>query len=235
MPECKDGATQTRAHRRIDGWAMLRTWSPPTIIGYEIKAARGDWTRDQKLGDYLRMCHLLFVVAEKGIVNLSELPDGVGLLEPMGADRLKMVRKAARRDGPIHEGVYQYVLMCRTDVKSETAKDNHADRVRAYQQMMVDAKDVGESVARIVSRRVQEERERANAAERRAGRLENIDRRLRELGLDPTRETSEWRLDERLGEWATRRRAAIAILERTRDHIGAALKSLADAPTMEAL
>lgn len=226
VPECKDGATQTREHRRIDGWAMLRTWCPPTVIGYEIKSARSDWMRDQKLGDYMRMCHLLYVVAEKGIVQPGELPDGMGLLEPLGADRLKAVRKAARRDGPIHEGVYQYILMCRAEIKAETGVDTRADRVRQYHQMMTDAKDVGESVSRIVSRRVSEERAKAAAAEARATRLEHIDARLCELGLDPTRPSSEWLLEQRLGAWAQRQRSQAATLTVIRDQIDAALASI---------
>ena len=227
VPECKDGATQSREHRRIDGWAMLRTWSPPTIIGYECKVSRSDWLRDQKFGDYRRMCHLLYVVAEKGIVEPSELPDGVGLMVPIGADRLKTVRKAARHDGPIHEGVYQYILMCRAEIKAEHPSDSRPERVQRYRQMMTDAKDVGEAVARIVSRRVEEERQRANAAERRARDLEHLDRRLRELGLDPTREATTWALDEKLGAWAQRQHASLEILKRTRNSLDTAIAHMA--------
>jgi hypothetical protein len=76
VPECKDGPTQTRSHLRLDAWVLLKTWSPITTIGYEIKVDRGDWRRDDKLHQYMPLCHLLYVVALKGVVPADELPAG---------------------------------------------------------------------------------------------------------------------------------------------------------------
>jgi hypothetical protein len=45
VPECKNGPTQTGSHRRLDAWVMLKTWSPVTMIGYEIKVSRSDCRR----------------------------------------------------------------------------------------------------------------------------------------------------------------------------------------------
>src|SRR5688500_2367282 len=99
VAECKDGPTQTRSHLRLDAWVLAKTWSPITTIGYEIKVDRADWRRDDKLHNYMPLCHLLYVVAPKGVVPIEELPQGVGLLEPVGqAGRLQARRRAARRE-----------------------------------------------------------------------------------------------------------------------------------------
>src|SRR5258706_16426649 len=37
VPECKDGPSQGTQHFRMDAWAMLKSWSNPLTIGYEIK------------------------------------------------------------------------------------------------------------------------------------------------------------------------------------------------------
>jgi hypothetical protein len=55
------------------------------VIGFEFKASRSDWlreTRDGQKADYfVRLADEFYVVAPKGVVKESEVPDGWGYLE----------------------------------------------------------------------------------------------------------------------------------------------------------
>jgi len=41
VPECKDGPTQSVSNfLRMDAWVMVKSWSHPRMIGYEVKVSR---------------------------------------------------------------------------------------------------------------------------------------------------------------------------------------------------
>lgn len=204
VPECKDGPTQTRAHRRLDAWVLLKTWSPITTIGYEIKVSLSDWRRDAKLHDYMPLCHLLYVVAPKGIVPIEELPSGVGLIEPIGsAGRLQTRRKAARREIALPAELMVYVLMCRTKITREQQeligdRNWRVEELRAW----VDGKRERQELSYAVSRRIREAFDRQQqelATERRRNdELEKVRDRIRELGFDANQSIQFWQVRERL-------------------------------------
>lgn len=66
--------------RRLDAWAARRSWSPWETVGYEVKVTRGDFMNDQKLHEYRRYVHRLFVVTPWKLVMPEELPPEVGLM-----------------------------------------------------------------------------------------------------------------------------------------------------------
>lgn len=55
------------------------------LIGFEFKASRSDWLREKRDGQkndyFVRMADEFYVVAPKGVVEESEIPDGWGYLE----------------------------------------------------------------------------------------------------------------------------------------------------------
>ena len=53
VPECKTGGTWAGTHLRLDAWAMRRSWTHPTVWGYEIKVSRSDFLSDDKWVGYL--------------------------------------------------------------------------------------------------------------------------------------------------------------------------------------
>lgn len=118
VPECKTGASQAMAHRRLDAWVMPRSWAHPAITGYEIKVSRRDFMQDLKLTDYLQYCNYLYIVAPKDVLDPRELPEGVGYMQ-VTANRALTKVKAAYRDVKIPESIFRYVLMCRTRVCRE--------------------------------------------------------------------------------------------------------------------
>jgi len=199
VPECKNGPTQSGSHRRFDAWVLRKTWSPVTTIGYEVKVSRSDWRRDEKLSDYMGLCHLLYVVAPKGVVSMEELPEGVGLLEPAGASgRLVTRRKAPRREIELPSMLMVYVLMCRVQITRERStgySDPREWRAEALKRW-VEGKEERQKLHYAVSNKIREafeaqERRQRELAERLRA-LEHIERRMVELGFDPTQSVREW-------------------------------------------
>lgn len=190
VAECKAGPVGSRI---MDGFALLPTWSPMTAIGYEVKVTRSDWLRDQKLHAYLPCCHQFYVVASKGIVQAGELPDGVGLMEPIGRGtgrRLVVRVKATRReaDPQALSRVLAYALLWRVPTIDGTHAVQHFERRESLWKAFVEGRAETRSIGRSVGPKMRAElkrmQERVEAAERLADQLSTADGVLRELGID---------------------------------------------------
>src|SRR6266511_4356021 len=96
VEECNMGSAHAGC-RRLDAWVLLKTWSPWTTIGYEVKVDRGDFLRDRKWVDYLPVCHELYFACPAKQIQPEELPPEVGLLWTTSGQRLVTKRKAHRR------------------------------------------------------------------------------------------------------------------------------------------
>lgn len=159
FPEVKDGPTIFGGHLRIDGLAIARTWSPPRITGYEVKVSRADWLQDSKWEAYLGLCHVLFVVAPPGVVQLEELPESVGLIETAGAKGLRTVRKAAYREIAIPADMLLYLLFSRAEVKKrEWSGMSREARILHFRQRFEtcrDGKSLGYLVAKATAERLE--------------------------------------------------------------------------------
>jgi hypothetical protein len=206
--ECKDGPTHEGSHRRLDAWAMKRSWAHPAFHGYEIKVSRGDWLRDSKLADYLPMCSDLWLVAPKAIAYPEELPTGVGLLEVASTgNRLVTRRKAVHRDIPPHVGTLLYILMCRARIDDERSPDRR-ERARQAAEWLAAGREerrkIGTAIqaelSRAVLARTSEFEERAAEAERRAESLQHAAAVLQELGIDPASSCALWTMKRRMRE-----------------------------------
>jgi hypothetical protein len=204
VPECKDGPTQTRAHRRLDAWVLLKTWSPITTIGYEIKVDRADWRRDEKLHDYMPLCHLLYIVAPLEVVPMVEIPAGVGLMVPVGeSGRLQVKRKAARREIALPAELMVYVLMCRTKITRDRETFEAEPHWRTKQlRDWVEGKEERRHLSYAVSakiRQVFEQQESELSAERqRNDDLARVRDRIAELGFDVTKSVHHWEVRSKL-------------------------------------
>jgi hypothetical protein len=205
VPECKDGPSQTRSHLRLDAWVLLKTWSPITTIGYEIKVDRADWRRDEKMHNYMPLCHLLYVVAPKGLVPIEELPSGVGLMEPVGtAGRLQIKRKAARRDILLPAELMVYVLMCRTRITRERTDYDPSDRswrVKELQEWIA-GKESRTALSYAVSQKIREafdkQEQQLRRERERNDELQRVKERIAELGFDVNQPVSAWAVKDKL-------------------------------------
>lgn len=209
VPECKDGPTQTRNHLRLDAWVLVKTWSPITTIGYEIKVDRGDWRRDEKVHQYMPLCHLLYVVAPKGIVPIEELPAGVGLMEPVGdAGRLQIKRKAARREIVLPAELMVYVLMCRTkitrdkhDYHTPDGRDWRVNQLREWIAGKEERRELSYAVSEKIRAAFQRQQIDLDEQRRRNDDLESVRTRIVELGFDPLQPMSAWKVQQRLHDF----------------------------------
>lgn len=230
--------------RILDGWAMLATWSPWTTIGYEIKCSRSDWLGDQKYLEYLPTCHLFFVVAPKGVVVPSELPPGVGLLEPIGQGtgaRLVTRLKAARRE-PDHRKVCKVMAYCLMWRQEEFGLAAFPSRQRAAETLAQWAATNGpfKDVAQAVSRRMREEvraaHQRAHQAEAQLQALQEWVAVLQHLGIDQTytgwdrQRQVERALAAHGMETLARLDDALGMVRRVRDEVAAALAREGEGP-----
>jgi hypothetical protein len=159
VPHCKNGPTNAIGAKVLilDAWVLLSTWSPLTCVGYEVKVSRSDWLRDGKFEAYLPLCNLFYVVAPKGVVQLAELPESVGLLEPIGSGdgtRLVTRRKAARREIEWPRHVMAYALMWRAGKTPDKAA--RAEQWAGWAERREQYERVGLSVAK----RIRDEHEK---------------------------------------------------------------------------
>lgn len=190
VPQCKMGEVGSRV---LDAWALLPTWRPLTAIAYEIKVSRSDWLRDAKLDAYRACCHLLVVVAPKGVVLPAELPTGAGLLEPIGqgtGQRLLMRVKPVRHapDDAALVRLMAYVLMWRRDERADRAygsREQRAARWRAWVDERKDFRVISSDVKGRMRAMLTDALADKARAESHAARLSEAAEILRELGVPP--------------------------------------------------
>lgn len=203
VAECKDGPTHVGSHLRMDGWAMPRSWSNPQVSAYEIKVSRQDFLQDNKWPAYLEYCNLFYFVTPPKLIDQSELPDGVGLIEcTRNAARLLTRRKAAHRKVEIPESLFRYVLMSRATITPPNL--NHRDS-RAQWEAWLRQREKDRTLGYRVRGKIREiyaenvekvQRENAALRNRIAG-LEKAERILASMGIV---DVDSWRIEDRIRE-----------------------------------
>lgn len=204
VDECKIGSTWHGADSRLDAWALLKTWTPVTAIGYEVKVSRADFLRDVKWTRYLPVCHEFYFVAPKGVIELQELPEHVGLLQVAGS-RLTTKRKAPRRElqGADLVSIMAYALMSRSRIVANWHEANAGGEVewwRGWLAERADAQNVGHAASKRLREIVQEQKHARKKAEDERDRLLAVKATLVELGFDGN--IGSWKLERQAGREA---------------------------------
>jgi hypothetical protein len=107
VDECKNGPTWFGSHRRMDAWAMNRSWTRSMFWGYEIKTSHADFMKDDKWEDYLPLCTRFYFVAPLGLIDPTEVKSPAGLLVP--SRHWKRLNKAKHAE-QLHAGNHIYSL-----------------------------------------------------------------------------------------------------------------------------
>lgn len=204
VSECKDGPSQTAApHRRMDAWAMRRSWAQPRIWAYEIKVHRQDFLRDDKWHYYLEYCNEFYFVCPSGVITPEEVPHGAGLLWASSrGTRLLTKRKAPVRTGPIRESVFRYILMARCAIGRDTSEEDG----RAYWRRWIETQrldyEFGHRVKGAIAHRMLGEiaavQQENNTLRGRIRSLKYLESRMRDLGLDPGEPIARWSAERKL-------------------------------------
>lgn len=148
VEECKSGPSQGVGHSRLDAWALRKTWSPTTSIGYELKTARHDFVQDEKWPNYLPLCHQLYFVCPPRLIDPRELPGECGLIWAHER-RLLTKKKAPHRQIELPTEMLIYILMSRTLIVSNMREANQrspVDRWRAWLELKEADRQLGSLV-----------------------------------------------------------------------------------------
>lgn len=119
----------------MDAVAIKKTWSPRTVIGYEIKVSRQDFLSDQKHPVYMENCNIFYFVTPKDIIQDGELPEGAGhMIYNPETGKLRTVKKAPYRKVPINPDVLLHIMFWKMDryfgyrTKAEILEDYKAKK-----------------------------------------------------------------------------------------------------------
>jgi hypothetical protein len=199
VTECKDGPTG-EGLRRLDAWAMRRSWSKPTTFGYEVKVSRGDFLRDEKWRDYLPLCSAFYFVCPCGLIDPKELPSEAGLLwVAKTGGRLWDKKRAPLRktSGDDLEPVFRYILMARSRIGPEISKAASVEEWRRFAEQRREERSLGHCNSKRVHQTLRDRVYKVEAENKRLAAenegLEEVRKTLKELGID-----SSWRPAERI-------------------------------------
>lgn len=237
VSECKDGKSYG-GHIRMDAWAMDRSWAHPCMHGYEVKITRADFLGDNKWPGYLSLCNRFSFVAPKGVIQTSELSEGVGLFEVASTGNcLRTIRKPAWREIEPPAELLKYILMCRAKIcPTRFNRVDDEDQALFWRQWM-DRKKGLEEVGHLVSkrlRRIISERITEVECENKRLAAENqsyaeIAALLKELNLSP----SVWGTERRIRDLASEFRSgvpkkAVAAIQAARDALDVLMPHIAN-------
>lgn len=192
VSECKTGPTQGYgvSVRKLDAWAMKRSWAHPAAYGYEIKVNRSDFLRDEKWREYLPHCNYFSFACPWGLIAPAEVEPGIGLYwVTKTGGRLHTKRKPARRDGAVDElpELFQYVLQSRCKITRPNENSGEEQGRDYWERWLHDRekdRDVGYRVARRCAQLITEADRAAERATAKAESLERVERRLDALGIE---------------------------------------------------
>ena len=159
VSECKDGPTVYGSSRRLDGWAMIKSWARPSFIGYEIKVSRGDFLQDEKWTDYLDYCTQFYFVCPKGVVDIEELPKGIGLIHVASTGtRLYTKRKATPKQIDMEklDGIFRYILMNRCKIVGTTFNQIQRRSDKEYWTQWLENKKIDDAFGYNVSKAIRQ-------------------------------------------------------------------------------
>ena len=105
----------------MDAVAIKKTWSPRTVIGYEIKVSRQDFLKDEKYPVYMENCNIFYFVAPKGVIKEGEIPEDAGLMiyNESYSNKLWTAKKAPYRDIPINPDILLHIMLFICNKKGE--------------------------------------------------------------------------------------------------------------------
>ena len=199
LAEVKDGPSTLVQTSRLDALAIKLSWTQPRLVGYEVKATRSDFLRDNKWATYLASTHQFSFACPANVIQPDELPTEVGLYWATEDGKLKQLRKPAVRPmAELPTNLLYYVIISRFQ------SDRHPffSSAREYAMAYADDRPHRKSLGRIVGSRMAEElsvlehqnktlQHHVDAWQYRADRLRKA---LQSAGLP----TDEWQLEEAL-------------------------------------
>lgn len=167
ITECKTCSTyfpDPQGLLKFDGLAVTKSYTQPSIIGYEIKVSRNDFRQDNKWHLYLQYCNEFYFVVPKGLVKKEELPDNVGLIWYNPENKsLRTVKKAQWRQIEEPVGVYKYIIFSRLEEDRIPFYEDRAEYAKAYLEDKTVKRYVGKSLGSKLTKDLTQALERLEA------------------------------------------------------------------------
>ncbi len=133
----------------IDAIAIKKTWSPRTVIAYEIKTSRQDFLQDQKHPVYMENCNLFYFVTTNGIVQEGEIPKGAGhMIYNPETGKIRTKKKAPYRKQPINSDLLLHIMFWKAE--RYFGFRTRAERLEDY-RAKEDLRALGHQVAKKIS------------------------------------------------------------------------------------
>jgi len=227
VPECKDGATWTRAESfRMDLWVLRRSYTKPCTTAYEIKVTRA----------YLPTCNQLYFVAPPGIIKPEEVPEEAGLfVSSKNMTRLYQKKKAPHRavDDPV--AVFKYILFSRATMGDEEDRKETTYNERFWRKWLArkDEKkelgwDVSKKIRELVTERIDKVDVENHRLQKENEHLADCKKILCDLKVidEQGRGLSSWGLENKVKECV--QRAIHGVDEKLIDQADACAKKLTD-------
>lgn len=129
----------------IDGVAIKKTWTPITIIGFEIKVSRSDFSRDTKHTIYMDNCTHFYFVAPEGIIDIDEIPKEAGLMIYNPKSKTLRIKKiAANMRNPVSGEMLLHIMFWKLErYNRPPTKLERLEKIKAD----IEAKNYGHKVA----------------------------------------------------------------------------------------
>lgn len=201
--EVKTGSTTMARKgelRKLDFWAMLPTWSPPTAIGYEIKVSRSDFLKDNKWPEYLNYCNQFYFVAPNGLIKPDEIPPEVGLMTvTTNRTGLLTKKKAPHRDVVIPESLWRYILMSKVNSFPRTRED-WGEELKGKEADRAIGRVNSKKIRKLVTSRISEIEQENHLLQYRMKQYDQFKQALADYGFDPEHLPSRWDLKRQLQE-----------------------------------
>jgi len=209
IPECKSGPTWGNGRLMIfDGWAMVKSYAHPAMIGYEVKSHRNDFLQDEKWPGYLPFCNqLYFVCPDESVISKSEVPEQCGLyVASKNFSMLYLKKKAPRREVEIPTDFFCYILFSRARIGEELKTGSNVERMRQWLAEKDEKKQIGHDVAwklrHLMAAKIRETVEENRTLKNEMEGLKELKRVCEKLGVNPLwLGDIEFKVEEKLREF----------------------------------
>lgn len=159
ITECCTGFVGDNGTRRMDAWALKRSYTTELSTAYEVKVTRQDFLSDDKLHMYMNYCNEFYLAVLPNVIqDKSEVPEGAGIMVVMkykDGYRLRTVRKATYRSVEIPSSFWKAMIVnkaCDLGVKDRFAQNRyHATSAKEWIEGKGEYLEVGKKVAKAMS------------------------------------------------------------------------------------
>ena len=156
--ECMSGPSGQGVFR-FDAVAIAKSWTKPTITGYEVKVTRSDFKADNKFYAYLPYFHELYIACPKGMIKREELPESIGLIwynPETGAVRAK--KRAPYRNIEIDPEMLLHIFY--SHMRSDRLPffgNNRLDFCRRYLEEKSEMRGIGDRLGTTMAKKIDEQ------------------------------------------------------------------------------